>query len=462
MRDRLLLCGAALAAFGASLGSGFHFDDYGIFSDPLLASADGWKTLGNLARARPLTDLTYWLNSIAGGPVAYHALNLALHLAAVWLAFECLRRVLPERAALVAAAIFAVHPLQAEAVNYVSARGMVLATVLCLAAWLAWLRGQRWTTVACFAAALLAQPECAAFPAILALTNRKPRAPLAAMLSLSAAALARALLVRPQAALSPWRYFLAEGVAIWRYLRLLIVPYGFTIDPDVPSPAPWIGLLAWAALVGLAYLAWRRRWRWLLLGLVLLLPSSSVFPAPDLAADSRMYLPLLALSVAAALALERAPTSVVLPAAASVVVLLVALSIARCVVWNSDQALWREAVARAPHKIRAKIQLARALPAGQALELLAAARRDEPQNPQIAAEIGRVLLSQGQTDAALDELSRSLAVNPRDALTLNNRGVALEQLGQTVAARADFERALRIDPALTAARENLARLNGER
>jgi Tfp pilus assembly protein PilF len=45
-----------------------------------------------------------------------------------------------------------------------------------------------------------------------------------------------------------------------------------------------------------------------------------------------------------------------------------------------------------------------------------------------------------------------------DALNMNNRGVALLALGQTEAARADFERALRTEPTLTEAKENLAKL----
>jgi Flp pilus assembly protein TadD len=45
-----------------------------------------------------------------------------------------------------------------------------------------------------------------------------------------------------------------------------------------------------------------------------------------------------------------------------------------------------------------------------------------------------------------------------DARNMNNRGVALVALGQTEAARADFERALLADPALAEARENLAKL----
>src|ERR1041384_8374286 len=108
MRARLLLLAAALAAFGASLASGFHFDDYAIFADHDLMSGSGWMQALTVRQTRPLTYLTLWINYAVGGgsPVLYHAVNLALHLGAVWLAYECLRRLMPERAALAGAAIF--------------------------------------------------------------------------------------------------------------------------------------------------------------------------------------------------------------------------------------------------------------------------------------------------------------------------------------------------------------------
>src|SRR6185369_1498768 len=143
MRARLLLLAATVLAFGASLASGFHFDDYAIFADPAMASASGWMEMFTLRQTRPLTYLTLWLNYAiegSGSAVGYHLVNLALHLVAVALALECLRKLLPERAAVAAAAIFALHPLQAEAVDYVWARSIVLATVLCLAALLDWLK----------------------------------------------------------------------------------------------------------------------------------------------------------------------------------------------------------------------------------------------------------------------------------------------------------------------------------
>ena len=134
MRDRLILTVAALVAFGASLGSTFHFDDYAIFADPALTSTSGWWQVWRPVQTRPLTYFTFWLNYQLGGrnPAGYHALNLALHLAAVLLLYDVLCRLLDRRAALVAAALFAVHPMQAEAVNYIWARGTLLMTVLCL------------------------------------------------------------------------------------------------------------------------------------------------------------------------------------------------------------------------------------------------------------------------------------------------------------------------------------------
>ncbi|SPE40663.1 TPR repeat-containing protein [Candidatus Sulfopaludibacter sp. SbA3] len=479
MRERLVLLTAALLAFGASLGSGFHFDDYAIFADPALNSPRGWLEIWTLRQTRPLTYLTFWINT-GHSAFGFHALNLALHLGAVMLAYECLRRLLPQRAALLAAAIFGVHPLQAESVDYVWGRSIVLASLLCLASLLAWLRGARWQAVAWFLAALLAKEEVAAFPLMMLLLNGKERRawpPIATMCMLSLAAGVRvvwALAVTSgapagvQAGISPWHYFLAQGVVIWRYLRLMAIPWGFTVDPEIAVPPVWLGLAAWAALAAVVVLAWRREaGPWILAGLLLLLPSSSLFPAADLAADRRMYLPLLAFA-AAGVSLWNTPLRSWLgsePRASAsglaiVLALLTGLSFARTQVWASDESLWREAVRRAPDKVRPKIQLARAVPAQEALQLLAAAKAQAPDDPNVAMETGKVLLSQNQPAAALSEFGRALALNPRDAAAYNNRGAALAALGQADAARQDFERALRLDPTLLSARQNLQAVQG--
>lgn len=485
MRARLLLLAAALLAFGASLGSGFHFDDYAIFADSRLASPRGWLEIWSGRQTRPLTYLTFWLNQSLGGrdPVGHHAVNLALHVCAVLLVYECLRKLLPARAALLAAALFAVHPLQAESVDYVWGRSILLATVFCLASLLAWIGGKRFWAAALFAAGLLAKEECAAWPLALAALEwggvlpspngraRKPWRWLAAMLGLSAAAGLRVIYagavtpgsaVAAQAGVSPWRYFLAQGMVVWRYLRLLVVPYGFTVDPEVRVPPPWLGLTAWCALAAVLLLVWRApaagKTRsaalWCSAGLILLIPSSTMFPAADLAADRRMYLPLFGFAAAAGLLLVQARPV----AAVAVVLALTAVSVDRTRVWHSDESLWREAVRRSPGKVRPKIQLARCVPPAQALPLLADARKLAPDNPAIANETGKTLMADGQAGAALAEFGRALALAPRDPRNYNNRGVALAALGQKDAARQDFLRALALDPGFTEAKRNLETL----
>lgn len=477
MRARLLLLAAALAAFGASLGSGFHFDDYAIFSDPVLGSTSGWLGVWSLRQTRPLTYLTFWMNRQIGGgdALGYHLLNLALHLGAVVLVWECLRRLIPERAAFIAAAIFAMHPLQAEAVDYIWARSIVLAALLCLVSLWNWLAGRPWVAVAWFLLALLAKEECAAFPLFLLWTQWRGAVPspvrrwppLLGMFALSLAAGVRviyATAVTPGApagfgaGISPAKYLFTQGHVILRYFQLLVAPYGFTVDPEI-SPAPLLAAAAWVLLPAAVFLLLRKVDRsiatWAVAGLLLLLPSSSIFPAADLAADRRMYFAMFAFAAALGLVLERIPSNAVL---AAIGVVLLGTGVARTVVWMSDESLWREAVERAPDKLRPKIQLARALPAAKGLEILTKARIAAPHDATVAAETGRILLAEGQADAALEEFGRALALDPMNAQYVNNRGVVLQALGQTEAARADFMRAIGMDPKLAEARENLAKL----
>jgi len=104
----LVLAAAVLIGFGGVLTASFHLDDYAIFSDPVLTSGSGWWEVWRPMQTRPLTYFTYWMNHQLGGedPVGYHALSLAIHLAAVLLLYDTLRRIVGPTPALIAAAIF--------------------------------------------------------------------------------------------------------------------------------------------------------------------------------------------------------------------------------------------------------------------------------------------------------------------------------------------------------------------
>jgi protein O-mannosyl-transferase len=472
LRDKLIIAAAILIAFGGCLLAGFAFDDYSIFSDPAVTAHSGWLRVWSLARTRPLTYFTFWLNYQLAGRAAwtYHAVNLVLHLACGVFLLDVLKRLMPAPAALLATAIFALHPIQSESVDYVFARGTLLSAVFCILALRSWTRGNHWRAVAWFAVSLAAKEEWVALPIFLLLLyvsisrNRAELKPICAMVLLSLIAGVHVLYVTTQtpgaqagfaAGIKPVEYLGTQGYVILRYLRLLIVPVGFTVDPQIPSTANW---LAWLALIvlGAVSLKWFTRARpgfWFLAGLILLLPSSSILPAADLAADRRMYLPMIGFASALALLLVRNRTMLY-----TICAVLLVLTITRTHLWQSETRLWTEAVERSPDKVRPKLQLARVVDSSSALQILEDAKRIAPDDPAIASELGRLYLQSGMPEKALTEFGRALALSPNNPNALTNRGVALLLMHQEDAARQDFTRALGLNPCLTEARDNAARV----
>jgi hypothetical protein len=467
---------AALAAFGGSLLSGFHFDDYGMLQDPAVVSPGGLRCWGFL-QTRPLTWFTFWLNFQVSGrePMLWHLVNLGLHAGSAVVLYRWLRRMIPG-AALAGALIFALHPIQAEAVDYVYARAILLCALFCVLALRDWTRERVWCSVGWFTLAILSKEECVSLPLVLGCYSlwqgrlRQRLGPLAAMLGIALLAGVRVMAaiqltgmknIGVNAGISPLAYLSEQGIAILRYAGLLVFPWFFTVDPQLPSPE-WAWCAgAWLVLVALMVAAVRRFREapaafWILAGLLLLIPSSSIFPAADLAADRRMYLPMLALGPAIALLLPsgRAQWGLV------VAVVLGALAMERTYVWSSDERLWSEAVRMAPEKIRPRIQLSRAVPPDRAVELLKEAERIAPQDAEVPTELARVYLQLRSPGEALSEAGRALALTPREPHAFSNRGAVLLAMNQREAARRDFLAALRIDPCLTDARENLERSGG--
>ena len=468
----LLALATALAFCRVPFGS-FHFDDYLLLHDYAIASPAGWGAFWQITTTRPLTWFSFWLNyqATATHPLSWLLVSLLLHIACVLLLHSCLRRLIPPGPALLAAGLFALHPIQVEAVAWVFARSTLLCALFCLLTLRAWIAQRWWLAVAFFAVALLAKEESVFFPFLLlllpgALPLSSARKPLLAMLALSGLAGARVLAATRMlsgtgagfsSTVSPFRYALAQGSVIWRYLRMLFVPWGFNFDPDL-HPAPFLSAAGWLALLVAVIACWKYRdkWlagRWFLGCLAILLASSSVFPADDLAADRRLYLPLIALAPALALA----STSLRIPKAVWIALacVLAALSFGRTAVWASELSLWTDAVRQSPAKLRPRIQLARALPPQAALRQLEIAAQIDPRSPLVPAEKGRIHLQANRPDLAIAEFGQAAALNPNDPLQWNNLGGAFELMGQSAAARRAFQHAISLDPCYADSRRNL-------
>lgn len=467
---------AFLIAWAPSLTGPFHFDDHSMLRDPMIVnSMEGLREIWRPLQTRPLTELSFWINYQIGGdsPFGFHLVNFALHALNTALVWRLLQILLASPAAAFAAtAVFALHPFQSEPVNYVFARSTLLMSAFCLGAMCLWIRERFAAAAALFGLAVLAKEECVTFPLFLLFVDwsrgirvsRERLTAVVAMLGLALAAGLRAIAATAAtpgsgagftAAVTPLEYFRAEGpVIVLRYLRMLVVPLGFTVDPQVdPAPSWALSLGMWVLLAATCvFVLYRQKkdWFWFAAGILLLLPSSSVFPAEDLAADRRLYLPMVAFGCLIA-------RQIPLRASAVLAVALAALSCVRTTqVWNAEETLWREAAERAPGKVRPRIQLARVAPLEEARRVLDEAAKLEPANADIPNELGLRLIRENKAAEALGAFGKALALAPGDAKTLNNRGVALYQLGQKDAARQDFLRALQADPKLADARANLA------
>src|SRR5438067_8590221 len=190
------LCAAVLAvacsaAFGRTAGHGFLFWDDRAFiaENPLIAHPSAASLLA--LWTTPLEDLyapltyTLWglLAAVVGPkPWAFHLTNVALHALNGGLVFAVLRRLVTEddgRAALAGALLFALHPVQSEAVAWASETKDLLSALFSLLAIRQYLvfrerenrRAYLWASGA-FACALLAKPSAVVAPALLVILNR--------------------------------------------------------------------------------------------------------------------------------------------------------------------------------------------------------------------------------------------------------------------------------------------------
>ncbi|HEY5997713.1 MAG TPA: hypothetical protein VI078_00230, partial [bacterium] len=291
-RGRLLIALAVLAALAAAVYGGtlrypFVFDDHHTVVDnqKIRDPANVLKFFVmsdmlderylQIGLYRPVLFATYALNYLASGldPAPWRLTNLALHVAGSLLLFLVLQRLCALRGrdpwpwSLLAAAAFAAHPVQSEAVVYNAARSALLMAVFALAAVLlllrhlatgrgAWLAG---STLA-YVLAVFTKETALPFAGVLVLLAlagaREHGSPVAGRWRLPAAlfgsvAVGNAALRAAIIANAPQRYIFHSGtgagdyLAHWatelavlpRYLGLVVAPFGLSVDHAAPAGA---------------------------------------------------------------------------------------------------------------------------------------------------------------------------------------------------------------------------------
>jgi len=150
-----VVLGVAVLSFGLALRADFVGADTAyvetntgirsLSNVPAFFGADYWNEPATDGRRayRPLVELTLAVDHAIWGlrPAGFRLTNLLLHalvaVAVYAVAFQVSRH---RVAALVAAALFAAHPVHAEAVNLIKNRGDLMGTLFCLLSWLAFIQ----------------------------------------------------------------------------------------------------------------------------------------------------------------------------------------------------------------------------------------------------------------------------------------------------------------------------------
>jgi hypothetical protein len=451
----LLLVLVTMAAYWASFPGTFHYDDFPLLleSPRVTGASFDYGSFAQMYGGRPLTLWSFFLQYRLSGadPAAFHAVNVLLHALVGILLFLVVRRWSgSEGLALGTALVFIVHPAQAQVVDYVWARSLLLMSAFGLAAMLL-VRRHPWWALLALQLAVWSRAEALVLLVPLILLDRRILKPGLALAGLDVAGFVYGFVLASPAEFA-WTYtgwvafWLRAPVNLLQYLGWMIGPSRFSVYHGPSSVSPIHVLVGLGALAGLAVatlIAGRRfALAWIGIGwaCLLLLPSVLV-PNSEPFSESRAYLALAGpawtgvwLMRHAVLRLGKGLSVSFLrrglePALLTLVVLAgLTLTQSRHRVWQDDVALWREAVAA------------------------------EPAADLAAYNLAVALSKRGRTEEACRYFARAVDLNPLDDMSYSGLGYCAEVNGQISQAAEYYSHALSLNAGSDYAREALSRL----
>ncbi len=421
----LLLTVAGAAVYLNSFKGVFMFDDFANIVERARIH-QLWPVWPLLAARRPAVELSLAINYAVGGLDlwGYHFVNLLIHILAGLTLFGVIRRTLLRRQsnqelgqaplwlAFVIALIWLVHPIQTQSVTYIIQRSesmmglFYLLTLYCVIRGTESAPGRSWYVLAVVSCAwgMLSKAVMVTAPAMILFYDRvflakswrelwERRRSLYFGLAMTWLILwncgiiqsvldgsnAKASVGFGFKGISPTEYLATQPGVILYYLRLIFWPHPLCLDYAWPVPDTAAAVIGPAIALGLLVTAvvWAL-WRIPLLGfagvwfLVILAPTSSFIPIKDPLFEHRLYLPLAAV-IASAVGIGYWMFSALAGAGllgnrarlwlATGMVLVVALVLGATTVrrnrdYHSEIGMWGDIVASRPNNARAHVNLA--------------------------------------------------------------------------------------------------------
>jgi len=440
-------------------------DDRYVTQNRLLTAPDGlrriWFSLDAPSQYFPLTYSVLRIERSLWGlnPTGYHWVNILLHVANALLVWRVLSRLKIPGASL-AAAVFAVHPVQVESVAWIAELKNVLMGfffLLTLWMWIEYVDPTRrhrslfyLGALVFYLLALFAKATACTLPAALLLILWLKEKPISwrvwlEILPFIALALGVGLLAvwwekyhqgtRVLVSLTPIERVLVASRAVWFYLSKLFWPSDlifiypqWKIDPG--SAVAYIGLIAAAATAAVIYFAHRFFGRGIEVAALFLL--ATLAPVAGFVmlytfrytfvADHYQYLASIgpiALASAGLVTLSRSSKTLQWPVVAGGFAILICLGLLtwrQSATYRDLETLWRTTIAKNPSCWMAYNNL------------------------------GVVQFQKGDLDDAIEKYEQSLRLNPDYAEARYNLGSALLQKGKIDDAIAQCQKALELGP----------------
>lgn len=400
---------------------------------------------------RPLVTLSYFMDQYLWGlnPFGFHLTNLLLHLANVLLVYSLFQRLCrSDLIAIASTALYSVQPVLTEAINSVGFREDLLATMFVLLSTLLYIRGNLAISILSYGMALLSKESAFPLPFILIaydyLYHRCTNLKKYLWYSLIAALY---LYLRFFLLYNPVEDTLINKVpllmrlssipvAIFYYIKLLLFP--IPLISDYPSfdfllrPAVSVYLIAamsFAIFTGLIKIGAVNRTA--LFGvcwfMFTLLPVLNIVPIIYPFAERFLYLPAIGFMLFIGnLQLKGSLASVKAMLILVTVISFSVLSHHRNAIWENEEGLWRDTISKAPHSLRASLNMS------------------------------ALLVNKKEYDAAIAVLKKYLELAPEYPTVYNNMGNAYVGKGEYVIAIKNYEKAILLDSHYMEPRKNLA------
>ena len=494
--------------YANSLHNPFLFDDIETIVQMQSRGGPGeFAQLSSLLKGkpayRPLRSASYAFDYALSGldPWGYHLSNIAYHALSAIFVFLIARTLFDRgRPALFAALLFAVHPIQTDAVTYLSGRRDVLSGLFVLAGFYAFLRYRRTRRTGYLALAMAAYPLaffskesaiilpllCFSYDVIAHIRAKVsgvgvpllrevwaggraafreayllylPFVVLAGGLAYYVLFLVRGTWQRAYHGGSLWFTLLTEARVFLHYIKLLLFPltlsadYSYNAFPVTTSwtdPKALVAVLILASL-GYGLLACLRTRPLVAFGgawfFIALLPVAQIIPHHEMMAEHYLYVPsvgffLLVAGLVDPL-LERPRFAPALYAAGLSTLLLLSLrTVWRNGDWGDDLTLWSKTVQAAPQAARARNNLGAAfLRRGQlalAQEQLEAALGINPNFVSARANLGKLYLDRGDFGRAEQELQTAFRLKGDEIIPRLWLGAVYMRMGRMAEAEQQF------------------------